>query len=72
MSDDLLAQSEFDFVQIVFEKLKTRFEEGLSKREFHRLCGILFSLPREKSKLILDILCREYGVNVEQGWISLK
>jgi len=52
----------FDFISFAFGKLEPRLENGLAIPDFYRLCGCLFSLPKQQSKYLLTIFKRQYGV----------
>jgi len=51
---------DFDFVDVVYKRLSPRFEEGLSHKEFYRLCGILYSLKKAESRQLLHTLERRF------------
>ena len=57
-----VSKPRFDFVDFAFQRLEPRLEEGLARHEYFRLCGVLFSLPKAQSKLLLRIFRRRFEV----------
>jgi len=61
-----IAQSDFDFEKIAFERLKIRLEQSkISIREYYRLCGLLYSLRKSESRQLLKALMARFPVGTD-------
>lgn len=65
-------EEKFDLQEIIFEKLRNKFEYGLSLSEYNRLVAIRFSLKKSEAKSLLKELKSKHMIRVKHGKLSLE
>ena len=67
----------FDFVEFAYERLTKNFhncvllERTITMKSIYRMCGLLFSLNKYQTRMLIADLSRRY-VNVERNCRGLK
>lgn len=65
-------KKKFDLQEVIFEKLKNKFEYGLSLSEYNRLAAIRFSLKKSEAKSLLKELKSKHPISMKHKKLSLE
>jgi len=63
---------DFHFEEFAFARFRPRLETGLSLREFFRLAGCWFSLPKPVARQLLHVFERDYSVKRHYGPLGME
>ena len=67
-----VSEPRFDFEKLAFERLRNRIGDSkIDIREYNRLCGLLYSLKKSESRMLLASLKKRFPVesNNQNVWI---
>lgn len=57
----------FDFVSFVYKRLEDKFYYGITRSEFRRKAGLLFSLNSDQSNQLLKLLEQRFPIRKLHG-----
>jgi hypothetical protein len=72
VKEEVSSINDFHFEDLAFARFRSRLEVGLSIREYFRLAGCWFSLPKEEARHLLRVFEQDYQVKKRYGPFGME